>query len=138
MADGRLNKCKRCTRKDVSANRAAKVEYYRNFDRKRGNAPHRVAARRAYADSERGRTVRATVSARWIDRNPIKRSAHIAVQSAKRSGALVSRPCRDCGIPDAQAHHSDYTKPLDVVWLCPTHHAAEHRRSNDARAAYVY
>lgn len=28
---------------------------------------------------------------------------------------------------EAQAHHEDYTKPFDVVWLCTKHHAERHR-----------
>jgi hypothetical protein len=33
-----------------------------------------------------------------------------------------------CGTQDrVQAHHEDYSRPLDVVWLCPTHHKARHR-----------
>lgn len=44
---------------------------------------------------------------------------------------LLSRPsrCMSCG-SDARldAHHSDYTKPLEIAWLCNPCHRAEHRR----------
>lgn len=33
---------------------------------------------------------------------------------------------RVCGSRNAQAHHDDYSRPLDVTWLCPSCHAAEH------------
>ena len=35
MKDGHFNKCKACYRKDVLANRAAKIDYYRAYDRER-------------------------------------------------------------------------------------------------------
>lgn len=36
----------------------------------------------------------------------------------KRRGKLVRRPCALCGSADSQMHHEDYSKPLDVTWLC--------------------
>lgn len=37
MSDGVVGKCKECNKADVIANRASKVEYYREYDRTRGN-----------------------------------------------------------------------------------------------------
>jgi hypothetical protein len=33
--------------------------------------------------------------------------------------------CRDLE-PDEEAHHNDYSKPLDITWLCRVHHGREH------------
>lgn len=44
------------------------------------------------------------------------------VYVAKRSGRLKQLPCLFCGDTKVQAHHEDYSKPLDVVWLCKLHH----------------
>jgi hypothetical protein len=47
---------------------------------------------------------------------------------AVRAKKLIPMGCLLCG-KKAQAHHDDYTKPLEVVWLCPLHHK-EHERKN--------
>lgn len=49
-----------------------------------------------------------------------KKRARDRVRSAVKYGKL-SKPvvCSDCGQPGKlQAHHADYSKPLDVTWLC--------------------
>ena len=45
MADGRVNKCKECNKKDVRENRAAKVDYYRGYDAMRFQDDPNVKAR---------------------------------------------------------------------------------------------
>jgi hypothetical protein len=54
-----------------------------------------------------------------------RRRAHKAVEVALRSGVLVALPCEVCGLP-AEAHHADYSKPLQVTWLCRDHHRRLH------------
>lgn len=45
---------------------------------------------------------------------------------ALKKGKVVKQRCA-CGNPKSQAHHDDYNKPLDVIWLCRRHHTARHR-----------
>lgn len=64
----------------------------------------------------------------WEDKNKIKMKAHWAVRSAIKKGKLV-RPytCEKCGsIEPIQAHHDDYSKPLEVRWLCQPCHRKRH------------
>ncbi len=49
------------------------------------------------------------------------------VAKAIKSGALVRQPCEVCGAEKVDAHHDDYSKPLDVRWLCRKHHLHHHR-----------
>lgn len=59
----------------------------------------------------------------------LRQRAWLDVQSAVNSGDLV-RPetCERCGKEGpVVAHHSDYSKPLDVRWLCHKCHKLEHR-----------
>ena len=58
----------------------------------------------------------------------MKRS-HRAVGAAVKDGVLQREPCYECGgTKRVEAHHPDYTKPLDVVWACPLHHRLLHGR----------
>ena len=43
-----------------------------------------------------------------------------------RRGKVQKKPCIICGSEDSQAHHQDYNKPLDVIWLCREHHLLVH------------
>lgn len=55
-------------------------------------------------------------------RYPLKATARNAVSNGLRDGKLTREPCEVCGDPDTQAHHDDYSKPLEVRWLCFKHH----------------
>lgn len=67
-------------------------------------------------------------------------NAQTVAALAIRSGQLVrgecefNKPWRPC-VGTIQAHHDDYSRPLDVRWLCAFHHQnlhAEVRRANAA------
>ena len=112
MADGHLNKCKECTKTDVKRHRFEN-ESVREYDRKRAKRPE-VRARLA----ENAR--------KWNEQNPEKYKAHYTLTNAVRDGRVVKGSCEVCGSNDrVHGHHVDYSKPLDVVWLCPRHHAME-------------
>lgn len=51
---------------------------------------------------------------------------YITQQAIKR-GLISKRPCVVCGDENVHAHHPDYSKPLEVIFVCPKHHYAMHR-----------
>lgn len=55
-------------------------------------------------------------------RYPERVRARQIVADAIRSGRLVKENCIFCGSDQVQAHHDDYSKPLDVKWMCRPHH----------------
>lgn len=57
--------------------------------------------------------------------------ANHAVHSAITGGELVrSEVCSECGVKSAtDAHHDDYSKPLDVRWLCRRCHVNFHQEN---------
>lgn len=86
----------------------------------------------------------------WVSRNkrayvnrfrtkyPEKARAHDAVKNALRNGTLV-RPtaCEDCAAAcHPGSHHEDYSKPLDVVFVCrPCHRIRDAARQQRSAAA---
>jgi len=54
--------------------------------------------------------------------------AHSMVQNHVRRGTLEKLPCEICGSTyRTHGHHEDYSKPLEVIWLCDEHHKEEHK-----------
>lgn len=58
-----------------------------------------------------------------------KVAARKAVRNAIQRGEMHRQPCQVCGDVKTQAHHADYSRPLDVTWLCRPHHRAEHAKA---------
>lgn len=65
---------------------------------------------------------------KWRSKYPEKRAAHQAVFVAVRAGKLVKKLCRVCRKKKVEAHHTDYSKPLKVIWLCKKHHIQADKR----------
>lgn len=114
MADGYLGKCKSCARLDVQSNYARRRDQYREYDKIRAKRPQRKAAKCVYSLNHR-------------TKNPEKRRARILLGSAIKCGRIHRKPCEVCGSANSEAHHPDYSKPLDVVWLCLKHHRELHK-----------
>ncbi len=61
---------------------------------------------------------------RRYEANKPQARAHDKVAKAIRKGTLARGKCEvgtDCKGP-IEAHHDDYSKPLDVRWVCLKHH----------------
>ena len=114
MPDGYVNKCKECNKNDVTANRNKNIEKYRAYDRARSKDPKRVKANTEITRAWRAEDLRRQV-------------AHSQVSKAIRNGGLVRQPCCRCGEAKTVAHHEDYDKPLEVVWLCQPCHKQRHK-----------
>lgn len=114
MADGHVNKCKECNKNDVTTHRNKNLEKVRAYDRARAKIPERIKA-----SVEVNRAWRAEDSRRVV--------AHSAVSRAIRNGLLVRMPCIRCGKEKSEAHHEDYDKPLEVMWLCTPCHKQRHK-----------
>lgn len=65
--------------------------------------------------------------------NPEPMIAQSKVKYAVTTGKLIKpERCPACnGEGRIEAHHEDYSKPLDVMWLCNVCHKAHHGRIRD-------
>jgi hypothetical protein len=61
-----------------------------------------------------------------------KEKARRIIRSAIEKGLMTRQSCEVCGSSNTQAHHEDYDKPLEVKWLCPSHHAKVHAKARGA------
>ena len=97
---GRRAECKSC--RSVRHSKYDRREYYRKYQREHGK--------------------------KYRDANPEKCAARKDVRLAVLRGDLVKpdrcEECDDSG--PIQAHHEDYSKPLQVDWLCKPCHLARH------------
>ena len=136
MGDGHLGKCKTCTKRHTME-RTARLSVTSLEWVEKEAARHRLKSKAFRQD---GRVTKspgiAASKAKWINANRCKRSAQLRVNNAVRDGRLLRQPCF-CGAK-AQAHHDDYSRPLDVVWLCPIHHGERHVEINKERRAVAF
>jgi len=63
---------------------------------------------------------------RQVVKFPEKYKARYTLKDAVKSGKVKKEPCVVCGNVKSQGHHDDYSKPLQVKWLCQIHHADLH------------
>lgn len=60
-------------------------------------------------------------------RYPERHRARRLALRALKAGTLAARPCEDCGAEEVQMHHPDYSKPLEVEFLCIPCHSGKPR-----------
>ena len=115
MADGHLGKCKECTKMDAHENREKRLEYYRAYDRERGNRQPPGYGKKYNKDY------------------PIKYGAITLVNNYVRDGKLIrAECCESCGKQGRlHGHHDDYARPLDVRWLCGACHRRWHVKNGE-------
>lgn len=97
--------CKKCRHR----------EYMNEWYRRPGNADKQREKQRRYGashpDTRTGRK-------RDPEKDKVRHEAWLT---------LEQQPCEVCGEQRAHRHHDDYSKPLEVRWLCPRHHGEVHR-----------
>ncbi len=97
---GHINECKTCIRER---------------SRRNSSKPHRKEAMRLSSLDRYYRTERVETRARKL------------LNRVVAAGKIKKEPCKKCGYTKVEAHHDDYTKPLEIIWLCRRHHILLHK-----------
>lgn len=115
-SDAVTSRCKKCCDASRVYRRTDDTAHHARAWEKKKNNPVQARARQA-------RLVE------WKRANPEKVAAHRAANRAQGKG-LIQRPdaCETCSRTGLRLHkhHSDYSKPLDVAWLCTRCHMRLH------------
>ncbi len=116
MGDGHLNKCKECCKAYTLKHRRENSEYYKEYDRIRGRTEER-----------KKRNVDRYKLLKEID--PIKLKS---LNKKRSDNWIIIKPnsCTECNEPNEylEAHHEDYSKPLEVKFLCTKCHGLTRRK----------
>lgn len=126
MADGHLNKCKNCVRIRISKHRELNLDQIKAYDKQRAMIPKRIEARKEYGKTDAGKIAKKKALEKYRMKHTDRNYARIAVNNALRDGKIEKIPCLICGDEKVEGHHPDYSRPLDVVWLCNQHHREAH------------
>ena len=134
MGDGHLSFCKECVRARVHKHREDNIERIREYDRNRPNVKERgIKQRLNIKQNEVKYQKYKEQKNEWAKRNKYKRNAQNRVEVALKNGTFKkSNKCEICGKTNCniEGHHYDYSKPLDVIWLCTECHGKVHKKYN--------
>lgn len=109
---GFFRSCKNC---DRLRNR----NYRKNYPESVGRSNRRYYLKHKEREAERKKI--------YYSNNKDKFKARRLAWWAIYRGELVRQSCEKCGKEKTMAHHDDYSKPLDVRWLCSSCHVKHHR-----------
>lgn len=124
-SDGRMGVCKEC-HKARMIHRSRTNPKVQEYERERSKRPE--VAKRIQAQAHA-----------WRRKNPDKYRAETAVGNAVRDGYLVRpKTCPRCDSDRAiHAHHHDYSKPLEVEWMCARCHHLMHAAERKQEAQHA-
>lgn len=123
---GLRSSCNECQALSTGNWRSKNRDRAREYDRKRRELNPdkvRISSRKSY---QKHRDERLLWQAAYREKFPEKCKARMAVIIKIRKGTITRQPCEICGKPNAEAHHPDYSKPLEIKWLCSLHHKQIH------------
>lgn len=112
--DGHFYYCKVCKSSVSSVEYKKNREgYFRRAKKFRSTEKGKELAKKNYYDTKKNR--------------PVIYAARVALNNAVQNGTLKRLPCEACGALKTDGHHPDYSRPLEVNWLCRLHHMEIHK-----------
>jgi len=105
-------------------------ERKRKWDRENREKVYIYNRRYRHKEKEKAAQSRRT----WEAKNKEKHRAHKTIEKLVYTGRIIKPDaCQQCGvICVVHGHHEDYSKPKEVIWLCPLCHKEKHPREHGA------
>lgn len=123
MSDGHLNKCKECAKKDSKKRYENNFEYIQNYEKSRNLNENRKKYKKEYREKFKSKNLQKIKSESILNNvirdGKIKKPNECELCHKK----IPQNACRG----SLHAHHEDYSKPLDVIWVCPKCHKKIHK-----------
>lgn len=120
--DGWQSYCKVCKQAYKQTDKSKKAQ--RRYDQ----SDKRKEAKHHYRQTEQGKKATNKAVRKYRKKHPLTAIAHYKLNNSIRDGKLIRDPCEVCGSTDRiHGHHDDYSKHLDVNWLCRKHHMRRHK-----------
>jgi len=112
--------CKDCHRKNDKERYEKRKKYFSKYKAKWYSIPK---------NQKRHSLISRKYAITWLKKHPKERKAYSQFHYALYSGKLYKpKQCSQCGErKKIEAHHPDYTKPLEVIWLCRSCHKILHQ-----------
>lgn len=107
-----------------------KEEIARKRAEKRGTEEGREKNRMRMAEWRKNNRSKAfEMVEKWRKANPEKANAHTLIVWATKTGLIKrNEKCEECEkVCKTEGHHEDYSKPLEVKWLCKLCHSKKHK-----------
>lgn len=121
--------CKVCYIEKSNKYRANNLERLLERSSERSATEAYKTKRKRYLKSKAGKEAMRRSNANQKLRYPERYRARRELVKAIERGILVRKPCVVCGTEqNVQGHHEDYSKPLDIIWYCRTHHIERHKQ----------
>ena len=88
-----------------------------------------MSVKKDYSMTDKGKEAHREESMRYYNKpeNRIKRYAQKTLNNAVKFGKIKKLACSVCGNIKSHGHHKDYSRPLEVIWLCSQHHKDVHK-----------
>lgn len=120
--------CRVCYRKRWNDNRAIRKA---NGTLKSTVMPqeYHSAYLKNWVKGNRGKVIDYAKKARQA--SPEKAAAREQLNKALKYGRITKQNCIVCNSPESEAHHEDYSKPLEVFWYCRKHHKQIHKKATE-------
>ena len=137
VKDGYKFLCKECYKRYYQNNKKKILRRTRKYDKQKRTNPEFVAKEKKYykkwykKNGRKRATNYAEITRKWYYNHLKEAKTKYIVKKAVKNG-VITKPnkCEECGSKTRlNAHHPDYGKPLEVIWLCQSCHKKLHTKN---------